>query len=129
MMQTYHNSRLSEKRRGRGRGRGLKRNPQNYLRVTKLSCYIEIVLFPSSLLPIKCTKKSKLTKELSENACEEVHVTGNIVGHGKWKRFHDGVNTEYSLKKLQIQKMYYVSNSIMNGFRWPAPKGGGTLRK
>ena len=66
MMQIYHNSRLSEK----GRGRGLKRNPQNYLRVTMLSCYIEIVIFPSSLLPIKCTKKSKLTKEPSENACE-----------------------------------------------------------
>ena len=88
-----------------------------------LSCYIEIVLFPSSLLPIKCTKKSKLTKEQSENACEEVQVTGNIVGHGRWKRFHDGVNAEYSLKKLHIQKMYHISNSIMNGFRWPAPKG------
>ena len=121
MMQIYHNSRLSEK----GRGRGLIRNPQNYLRVTMLCCYIEIVLFPSSLLPIKCTKKSKLTKELSENACEEVQVTGNIVGHGRWKRFHDGVNTEYSLKKLHIQKKYYISNSIMNGFRWPAPKGEG----
>ena len=103
----------------------LKRNPQNYLSVMMLSCYIEIVLFPSSLLPIKCTKKSKLTKELSENACEEVQVMGNIVGHGRWKRFHDGVNTEYSLKKLHIQKMYYISNSIMNGFRWPAPKGEG----
>ena len=121
MMQIYHNSRLSEKERGRG----LKRNPKNYLRVTMFSCYIEIVLFPSSLLPIKCTKRSKLTKELSENACEEVQVTGNIVGHGRWKRFHDGVNTEYSLKKLHIQKKYYISNSIMNGFRWPAPKGEG----
>ena len=85
-----------------------------------LSCYIEIVLFPSSLLPIKCTKKSKLTKELSENVCEEVQVTGNIVGQGRWKRFHDGVNTEYSLKKPHIQKMYYISNPIMNG---PPPRG------
>ena len=69
-----------------------------------LSCYIEIVLFPSSLLPIKCTKKSKLTKELSENACEEVQVTGNILGLGGWKRFHDGVNTEYSVEETAYTK-------------------------
>jgi hypothetical protein len=72
--------------------------------------------FPSSPLTIKWTKKSKLTKELSENACEEVQVAGNIVGHGKRKRFHDGVNAEYSLKKLHTQKKYYISNLIMNGF-------------
>ena len=69
------------------------------------------------LLTIKGTKKSKLTKELSENACEEVQVMGNIVGHCRRKRFHDGVNAEYSLKKLCTQKKYHISNSIMNGFR------------
>jgi hypothetical protein len=53
---------------------------------------------------------------VSENACEEVQVTGNIVGHGRQKRFYDGVNAENSLKKLHTQKKYYISNSIMNGF-------------
>ena len=71
------NSRFSEK------GRGLKRNPHNYLRVTMLSCYIEIVLFPSSLLPIKCTKKSKLTKEPSENACERSSSYGTHCRSGQ----------------------------------------------
>ena len=81
-----------------------------------LTSSIEFVLFLSSLLPIKCTKKSNLTNELSENTCEEVQVMGNIVGHGRRKRSHDGVNAEYSLKKLHTQKKYYISNSVMNGF-------------
>ena len=64
---------------------------------------------------IKGTKKSKLTKELSEN--EEVQVAGNILGHCWQKRFHDGVNVEYYLKKMYSQKKYPISNSIMNRFR------------
>ena len=64
---------------------------------------------------IKGTKKSKLTKELSEN--EEVQVAGNILGHCWRKRFHDGVDAEYYLKKMYTQKKYPISNSIMNRFR------------
>lgn len=63
---------------------------------------IEFILFSIFSATQKCTKKSKLTKELSENTCEEVQVTGNIVGHGRRKRFHNGVNAEYSLKKLVV---------------------------
>jgi hypothetical protein len=76
---------------------------------------IEFVLFSIFSATQKCTKKSKLTKELSENTCEEVQVTGNIVGHGRRKRFHNGVNAEYSLKKLHTQKKYYILNCITNG--------------
>ncbi|KAF3961599.1 hypothetical protein CMV_013794 [Castanea mollissima] len=66
-------------------------------------------------LTIKGTKKSKLTKELSEN--EEVQVAGNILGHCWQKRFHDDVNAEYYLKKMYTKKKYPISNSIMNRFR------------
>ena len=66
------------------------------------------------LLTIKGTKKSKLTKELSENACEEVQVMGNIVGHCRRKTFHDGVNAEYLLKKLHTQNSKEVSYHKLN---------------
>ena len=58
--------------------------------------------------------KSKLTKELRENVCEEVQVAGNIIGHGRWKRFHNGVNAEYSLKKLHTQNSKEVSYHKLN---------------
>ena len=92
----------------KGEGAGTKKESSKLFKSDDVVLLYIIVLFSSSLLPIKCTKKSKLTKKLSENACEEVQVTGNIVGQGRWKRFHDGVNTEHSLKKLHIQKMYYI---------------------
>ena len=41
----------------------------------------------------------------------------NILGHCWRKRFHDGVNVEYYLKKMYTQKKYPISNSIMNRFR------------
>ena len=69
---------------------------------------------PSSLLPINGTKKSKLTKELRENAREEVQVVGNIVGHSKGKRFHNGVSAEYALKKLHMQNSKEVSYHKLN---------------
>lgn len=56
--------------------------------------------------PIISLSSKSLTKELCENASEEVQVAGNIVRHGRWKRFHDGVNAENPLKELKIQ---YVS--------------------
>ena len=41
-----------------------------------------------------------------------------MVGHGRWKGFHDDVNAENSLKKLHTQKKYSISKySIMKGFR------------
>jgi len=50
--------------------------------------------------------------------CKEVQVAGNMVGHGRWKGFHDDVNAENSLKKLHTQKKYSISKySIMKGFR------------
>ena len=52
----------------------------------------------------KLHKEIKTYQELSENACEEVQVTGNIVCHGRWKRFHDGVNTEYSVEETAYTK-------------------------
>lgn len=101
----------------------LKRNPQNYLRVTMLSCYIEIVLFPSSLLPIKCTKKSKLTKELSENACEEVQVMGNIIGHAGGRGF-----TMVSIPNTRWRNCIYKRCIISQTQLWmdldgPPPRG------
>ena len=41
-------------------------------------------------------------KELSENSREEAQVARNIICHGRGKRFHNGVNTKHSLKKLKI---------------------------
>ena len=66
------------------------------------------------MLHINGTKKSKLTKEQCENAHEEVQVVGNIVGHGRRKRFHNGVSAEYSLKKLHIQNSKEVSYHKLN---------------
>ena len=57
---------------------------------------------------------SILTKELSENARKEVQVAGNIVGHGRWKRFHNGVNAEYLLKKLHTQNSKEVPYHKLN---------------
>ena len=68
-------------------------------------------------MPINGTMKSKLTKELRENVCEEVQVVGNIIGHGSWKRFHNGVNAEYSLKKLHTQNSKEVSYHKLN-YEW-----------
>ena len=42
---------------------------------------------------------------------------GNIVGHGKWKRFHIGVSAEYSLKKLYTQNSKEVSYHKLN-YEW-----------
>ena len=53
-------------------------------------------------------------KKLHENEREEVQVMGNIVGHGKWKRFHIGVSAEYSLKKLHTQNSKEVSYHKLN---------------
>ena len=82
--------------------------------MTSLSYSIEFEYIPSSLLPINGTKKSILTKELSENACKEVQVAGNMVGHGRRKRFHNGVNAEYSLKKLHTQNSKEVPYHKLN---------------
>ena len=54
-----------------------------------------------------CERNNVRKRELCEDACEEVQVVGNIVGHDKWKRLHHGVNAKYSLKKLHTQKKYY----------------------
>ena len=39
---------------------------------------------------------------------------GNIVGHGKWKRFHIGASAEYSIKKLHTQNSKEVSHHKLN---------------
>ena len=39
---------------------------------------------------------------------------GNIVGHGRRKRFHNGVSAEYSLKKLHTQNSKEVSYHKLN---------------
>lgn len=44
------------------------------------------------------------TKELSENAREEVQVARDIISHNGWERFHHSVDAKNSLNKLQIQK-------------------------
>jgi hypothetical protein len=80
-------------------------------------CTIQFVSFPF-LHHQKKAQGNQLTKELGENACEEVQVAGNIVGHGRRKRFHKGVSAEYSLKKLHIKKTSYISNSSKNKSRY-----------
>lgn len=69
-----------------------------------------------SPLPRKA-QRITLTKELCENACEKVQVAGDIIGHGRGKRFHNGVNAEYSLKKLYKQKSILHFNWSENGSR------------
>lgn len=56
------------------------------------------------------------TKELSENAREEVQVARDIVSHDGRERFHHSVNAKNSLNKLQIQKknVYYIQNLEKN---------------
>lgn len=48
-----------------------------------------------------------LTKELCENSSEEAQVAGNIVSHGRWKRFHSGVDAKNSLQELQMWGVSY----------------------
>ena len=38
----------------------------------------------------------------------------NIVGHGRQKRFHNGISAEYSLKKLHTQNSKEVSYHKLN---------------
>lgn len=42
----------------------------------------------------------ELTKELCEDPCEEGQIAGNIVCHGRRKRFHNGINAKHLLKEL-----------------------------
>lgn len=69
----------------------------------------KFIHFPSTQLQNKVTE-IKITKELSENPCEETQVARNIVSHGWRKRLDNGVDAEYSLDKLYDHKKF--TNSL-----------------
>ena len=67
--------------------------------------------FPSSTLP----KKAGGNQNLPKNHVKKFMLWETWENRGRWKRFYNGVNDGYSLKKLQTQKKYYISNSLRTG--------------
>lgn len=62
-------------------------------------------------LQTKERKKKEHTEELCKNSSEEMQIPGDVVSHGRWKRFHNRVNAKYSLKKLH-HKILRTSNLL-----------------
>ena len=108
----YHNSRFcdrnrlleKEKKGGGGAKIEVEKESSELIKSENLVIFCIIELFSIFSTTINITRKSELTKELCVDVCEEVQVVGNIVCHGRWKRFHHGVKRRILMEETAYTK-------------------------